>query len=250
MNIATINNFTSLKEINTSQPAVILNFNTHWPAFKKWNIDYFAQHFGHVQTGNIPVVNGACDFNTTTGSRLAYQTLQQALDNISAGNVANGVAVATPADVFPETIKQDYPLPAFLNNKHYVRDRIFIGAKDTVTSLHQDLFHNFYTMVKGTKRITLYAPYAPVYPNSRFSKLPNHAQVDPEKPDYKQFPNFKHAVPYIVELKAGETLFIPPFWWHHLRNIEESIAVSFWWAQGWTLPLVWLAAEYKKWRGI
>ncbi len=236
--------------MNMNEPFVSKNIVPHWPAFDKWNIDYFAQHFGHVQTGNIPVVNGACDFNTTTGSRLAYQTLQQALDYISTGNVANGVAVATPADVFPDSLKADYPIPDILKNKHYVRDRIFIGAKDTVTSLHQDLFHNFYTMVKGTKRITLYAPYAPVYPNSRFSKLPNHAQVDPEKPDYKQFPNFKHAHPIVIELKAGETLFIPPFWWHHLRNLEESIAVSFWWAQGWTLPLVWLAAQYKKRRGI
>lgn len=232
------------------RPFVSTQIVPHWPAFNKWSLSYFTYHFGSVQTGNIPVINGACDFNTETGSRLAYQTLQQALDNIRLGNVTNGVAVATPADVFPDSLKEDYPMPDMLKNKHFVRDRIFIGATGTVTSLHQDLFHNLYTMVKGTKRITLFAPYSPVYPNSRFSKLPNHARVDPENPDYKQYPNFRHAHPIVIELKAGETLFIPPFWWHHLRNMEESIAVSFWWAEGWTLPLAWMAAKYKKWREI
>jgi hypothetical protein len=238
------------KYVNTAKPVVIKGLVDNWPALHKWSVEYFSKNFGNVYTGNISVKDGNCEFNVVTGSRLHYQQLQDSLDIIASGNVQNGTAIATPADVFPEAIKSDYSPHIFCRDKKFLRDRIFIGAANTVTSLHQDLFHNLYTMVKGSKTITLYAPYAPVYPNSRFSKLPNHAQVDPENPDYRQFPNFKHATPYVITLNAGETLFIPPFWWHHLRNKEESIAVSFWWAEGLTLPLAWVAAQYKKLRKI
>jgi hypothetical protein len=92
-------------------------------------------------------------------------------------------------------------------------------------------------MVKGKKRITLFAPGSGVYPNSRLSKLPNHAQFDPENPDYVRFPKAKNIQPYIADLKGGESLFIPSFWWHHFHNIEPSIAVNFWWGQGWKLSI-------------
>ncbi len=238
------------KYLKVQQPTVIENLTDSWPALKKWSIEYFAAHYGKTEAGTIPVTNGFCDFNTTTGSRLIYQPLEESINSISQGKIDKGYAIATPAEVFPDVLHHDYSPPIYCANGKYLRARIFLGTKGTVTSLHQDLFYNLYTMVKGSKRITLYAPNAPVYPNSRFSKLPNHAQVDPENPDYNKYPNFRDAVAYVVDLKAGETLFIPPFWWHHLHNLEESIAVSFWWAEGWVLPLAWLAAQYKKLRGI
>jgi hypothetical protein len=76
--------------------------------------------------------------------------------------------------------------------------------------------------------------------------MPNHAHVDPEKPDYERCPKFRDAQPYVVELVAGETLFIPSLWWHHLRNLEPSMALNFWWSTGWKLPIAWAMAMTKK----
>lgn len=236
--------------VSKSQPVIIKDLVNNWPALKKWNMPYFAENYGTVHTGAIPVKDGECDFNTETGSRLSYTALQESINSIMNGKIENGFAIATPDEVFPSALKNDYPPPEYCTDGKYLRARIFLGAEGTVTSLHQDLFENLYTMVKGTKRITLFAPQDSVYPNPRFSKLPNHAQTNPEKPDYEKFPRFKDAQPYIIDLKASETLYIPSFWWHHLRNVEESIAVSFWWAYGWKLPVVWAAAQYKKLRKI
>ena len=45
----------------------------------------------------------------------------------------------------------------------------------------------------------------------------------------EQFPEFFENAKYIeVELKVGEMLFIPKLWWHHVRTLENSIAVNFW----------------------
>ena len=103
-------------------------------------------------------------------------------------------------------------------------------------------------MIEGKKRITLFAPSDSVYPNPRLSKSPNYSQVDMENPDYMHFPKFHKAQPYVVDLTKGQTLYMPGMWWHHLRNHETSIAVSFWWAVGWKLWVVRAASIYKKLR--
>ena len=44
-----------------------------------------------------------------------------------------------------------------------------------------------------------------------------------------KFPEFFENAKYIeVELKEGEMLFIPKLWWHHVRTLENSIALNFW----------------------
>ncbi len=127
----------------------------------------------------------------------------------------------------------------------FLTSRIFLGPAGTLSPLHQDLPENLHVMVKGKKRIILFSPSSPVYP-ARFSELPNHARVDPEKPDYERFPGFSKAQPYTVDLEAGETLFLPSLWWHHFHNLAPSMAVNFWWPTGWKLPLVGAMVVYRK----
>lgn len=105
-------------------------------------------------------------------------------------------------------------------------------------------------MVKGVKRITLFAPRAPVYSYPKWSRLPNFSQVDVMDPDLEKFPRFKLAQPYSTELKAGEALYIPSFWWHHLYHTEPSVSINFWWSQGWQLPFVWVVDKYRKLRKL
>lgn len=62
-----------------------------------------------------------------------------------------------------------------------------------------------YVQVVGTKRITLYAPSVSdhLYPHEgRF--LSNTAQVDPEAPDYKQFPKYRGTQGFHCHLSPGE----------------------------------------------
>lgn len=41
----------------------------------------------------------------------------------------------------------------------------------------------------------------------------------------KLFPKFAEAVPYVHELHPGEIMYIPPFFWHHVESITESVSV-------------------------
>ncbi|PNF15567.1 Lysine-specific demethylase 8 [Cryptotermes secundus] len=106
----------------------------------------------------------------------------------------------------------------------------WFGPKGTVSPLHYDPKHNLLAQVVGEKRILLYHPDQSenLYPYEG-SFLNNTAQVDPEEPDYKTFPNYKNIIAWECHLKQGEMLYIPPKWWHHVRSLSTSFSVSFWW---------------------
>src|SRR4029434_9804516 len=50
--------------------------------------------------------------------------------------------------------------------------------------------------------------------------------VDPRAPDLVRFPLFAEVEPEKFVLEAGEALFIPVGWWHHVEALEVSISVS------------------------
>lgn len=55
--------------------------------------------------------------------------------------------------------------------------------------------------------------------------------MDPKCPDLSRFPLFPAARSVSCVLRAGEMLYIPPFFWHHIESTERSFSVSFWWGR-------------------
>lgn len=236
-----------------SHPVAITGLVADWPALERWNLKYFDENFGDVRAGAYPLKAGECDVNANRGSSIENIPVRDTLASIAQGRTDGGLALASLVDRFPASLKMDYRVPIYCRSGNLLTSRIFLGPEGTLSPLHQDLPENLYVMVKGKKRVTLFSPQSPVYP-SRFSKLPNHARVDPEKPDYERFPSFRNAQSYSIDLGAGETLFIPSLWWHHLHNLEPSMAVNFWWPTGWKSLIVGAIAAYRnmyrKWMRI
>jgi [protein]-arginine 3-hydroxylase / protease len=106
----------------------------------------------------------------------------------------------------------------------------WFGPRGTVSPLHFDANHNLLCQVVGKKYIRLYAPSTTplLYANPE-SSLANTSMVDVENPDARQFPAFLQA-PYVETiLDEGQTLYIPPRWWHFVKSLSTSWSVSFWW---------------------
>jgi jumonji domain-containing protein 7 len=47
-------------------------------------------------------------------------------------------------------------------------------------------------------------------------------------PDFAKYPEFRNASPVKVKVNAGDALYLPSFWFHHLRQSHGCIAVNFW----------------------
>lgn len=47
--------------------------------------------------------------------------------------------------------------------------------------------------------------------------------VDVEQPDLVRFPALARARGLEVTLEAGDTLWLPAYWWHHVRQLDEGL---------------------------
>jgi hypothetical protein len=60
------------------------------------------------------------------------------------------------------------------------------------------------------------------------------SMVDLHQPDLARFPRFADALEQAqaAELEAGDAIFIPSMWWHHVEALEPfNILVNYWWRQ-------------------
>ncbi|KAF7976269.1 hypothetical protein HWV62_7156 [Athelia sp. TMB] len=118
---------------------------------------------------------------------------------------------------------------------------IWIGDKESVTSVHNDPYENIYTVIRGMKHFTLLPPtegwclkermypharYARATPTSYLTIVPSEdlppvrwsSIVNPHLPE--MLPPEAH--PIYITLHAGETLYLPAGWWHHVRQGGEG----------------------------
>jgi hypothetical protein len=81
------------------------------------------------------------------------------------------------------------------------------------------------------------------------SEIPFENGLD--KIDLKKFPLYEHASPYEVDLKAGESLFIPSHWWHFTVAHEPCIVIAHFWdspLRRWGMPIGWRSLIMKPYR--
>lgn len=112
---------------------------------------------------------------------------------------------------------------------------IWLGNRSRIAA-HHDLPDNLACVAAGRRRFTLFAPeqignlyVGPIdfTPAGQAISL-----VDFAAPDFARFPRFAAALEaaQVVELEAGDALFIPSLWWHHVEALDPfNVLVNYWW---------------------
>lgn len=113
--------------------------------------------------------------------------------------------------------------------------RIWVGNSITVTT-HYDISDNIACVVAGRRRFTLFPPdqIRNLYVGPIHFTLAGQpvSMVSLEEPDFIRYPRFEQALAsaQAAELEAGDALFIPYFWWHHVKSLEKfNVLVNYWW---------------------
>ena len=130
----------------------------------------------------------------------------------------------------------------------------WMGDRRAVTSTHKDPYENMYAVIRGYKDIILYPPsdisYMPYQtctqakfepnkssPTEYFEKIDQKVNlnvqysivklneapipwivIDPLSPDIAKYPKFQKTSPLNLRLNAGDLLYLPSLWFHHLRQ--------------------------------
>jgi hypothetical protein len=116
-----------------------------------------------------------------------------------------------------------------------VQPRIWLGNAIT-TPAHFDEYSNIACTVAGRRRFTLFPPeqIGNLYVGP-LDFAPTGApisMVTVSEPDFARFPKFREALAHAMaaELEAGDAIYIPPTWWHHVESLRPfNLLVNYWW---------------------
>lgn len=242
-------------------PLIIRGGISHWPAVHKWTHEYLRDKIG-ARTVTVAVTpNGYADavhgglFVMPEERRLSFAKF---LDIIEHESDFKGVFYVQKqnsnfTDEFEplaDDVDVDIAWATAAFGKAPDAVNFWMGDARAVTSMHRDHYENIYCVVKGRKDFILlpptdlpWIPYrnfrTATYRENRatgmFEVVPTDGDssvpwipLDPENPDLVEYPRYRRASPVKLSLRAGDLLYLPSLWFHHVRQSHGCIALNFW----------------------
>ncbi|WP_317106222.1 cupin-like domain-containing protein [Chroococcidiopsis sp. SAG 2025] len=208
---------------SVGKPVIITDAMKDWQALTKWNLNFFRSKYG---TAKVRIID--CKDKTSFSMNLADYIDYMAARDRERLLYIDGWRIYPYPELF-----EDYKVPVYFPNwlerlpkklleKYYQLDNreLFIGSKDTSIGLHEDPVSQsaWLALISGRKRIFLFTPDQ--------KHLLYDGKVDTFNPDLEKFPLYARTTPVEVILEPQEILYIPSNWWHHVKNLEDSIALG------------------------
>ncbi len=213
------------------KPVIIKDLAKAWPAYNKWNWNYFKTLVGDKKVGLYNNVKS--DAYTPINTADDYKTFGEYIDTISAGPAAWRIFLFNIFEHAPQLV-HDFTWPEHLM-KGFVKKypMLFVGGQTSITHMHFDidLSNILHTQFAGRKRVLLFPfeeqhkLYRKPFEVLSMADFSNYYAAT-SKIDYKQFPALKKATGYEVILDHGDTLFMPAGYWHHMEYLDSGFAMS------------------------
>lgn len=214
------------------KPLVITDLAKQWPAYNKWNWDYFKNIVGNTEVGVYNNIKS--DAYTPINTADDYMKFGDYLDMVKKGPVGLRIFLFNIFQHAPQIVS-DFSWPEDLMRGFVKRyPMLFVGGAGSVTHMHFDidLSHILHTQFVGRKRVLLFPYeeqhklYRKPYEVLSFANFENYYDSANTKLDLTQFPAVEKANGFEVILEHGETLFMPAGYWHHMEYIDSGFAMS------------------------
>ena len=213
-------------------PLVIRDLAKQWPAYTKWNWDYFKSVVGDKKVGIYNNVKS--DAYTPINKADDYTTFGEYIDMIKQGPAAWRIFLFNIFSHAPQ-LTEDFAWPDHLMKGFVKRvPMLFTGGKGSITHMHFDidLSHIVHTQFLGRKRVLLF-PYKEQHKLYRkpfevlsLADFSNYYDPQKSKLDVTDFPAVQFAHGFDVTLDHGDTLFMPGGYWHHMEYLDSGFAMS------------------------
>lgn len=211
-------------------PVILEGKAKNWDCVKLWSPDWLLENFGNDDASLF-------DASSQNMDKIDYSvektTLRKVLLAMKEGDTTKYSRFNTLLYDHPELI-EDFDWKWLYKMRNLISFgktfQVFIGAKNTKTSLHASSEHNIFTQVYGKKHWYIYQPeYELIFDPPINRTVYFHSAFDPDSLDFDAFPAAKFITTWECVLEPGDVLFNPPNWWHQVTNTENSIGVGFRW---------------------
>lgn len=217
-------------QVNPNEPALLEGWCKKWNASSKWTLPYLKENFGN---SIVPISNYV--ERASEGSKQKHRvklsdyidaiTNSKNIEGLDKNSYVAGWHFLHNAHSLMEDI--DIPVPfqdsllKEVNNKVINYDDIsfFIGHKNVESPLHTDSFfvNVWLACVKGSKTIRICPPKDYELIKNGMDLFDNCIA---EQFESNNIPVFEAVI------KEGDIFYIPPGWWHQVKNNEFTIAIS------------------------
>ena len=207
-------------------PVLMKNLTKEWPAREKWSLEYF-ESLG----GDIPVK--LYDSKPSTDTKLQHAAekilpLREYFSLLRNGEKDLRMFFFQILKEIP-ALQKDFSFPDI--GLKFFKDLpvMFLAGKDAKAQMHYDIDNADIILnhFGAKKKVLMFSPdQTPYMYHVPFSYSAFH-KVDFIHPDYEKYPALKHLEGIEVELQHGDSLYIPPGWWHLVtyEGISYSLAL-------------------------
>lgn len=241
-----------------SQPAIIESFVSSWPAWNLWADDEaLAARAGDAPIQVQSIVAGASVFDPEElrqggADQYEHMSLGQFLRSYRHPDRTN--ELYAPEVPIPAALAGDVQQPRWAAmmplDSSIAQPTLWLGGPNQTTPIHRDMYENVYCVVAGAKHLWLAAPWESdrMYPEPGRMHWSQVRHV--ERYDARAWPLFGEVAWLSATVRAGECLFVPSFWWHHVTGLPPSGAkvASFWYPAAqhnplWTEAMLWAIGD-------
>ena len=220
------------KYYEPKKPVIIRKLAEQWPAYQRWNWNYFKEAVGKVEVGVYN--NTKSDAYTPINKADDYMLFGNYLDMVKQGPVGLRIFLFNILHHAPE-LTHDFTWPDTLM-KGFVKKfpMLFVGGQGSVTHMHFDIdmSHILHTQFVGRKRVLLF-PFEEQYNLYRkpwevlsFANFEKYYDPGHSKLDLSKYPALNKARGFDLTLDHGDTLFMPAGYWHHMEYLDSGFALS------------------------
>lgn len=207
-----------------NRPVVLTGLVDHWPALKKWSLEYLAEKVGDSVVELQGERTTADDYELAKDRHKRMLPMRAVVDAIRQAETSNDFYVTAYNDA---TNKHSLALlwedlgDVSILSPTGGRDGFFwLGPKGTLTPFHHDLTNNLLVQVIGRKRVHM-------VPSWEVGRMQNsiHCFSGRSLADWGD----SDDLPPLLEclIGPGDALFLPIGWWHHVEALDVSISMSF-----------------------
>jgi ribosomal protein L16 Arg81 hydroxylase len=217
------------KYYSTNTPLILTDMMSDWQAIEQWCPEFLKSKYGSAEVEVQVDRNADSNYEINTQKHKKIVFFNEYIDRVVGSGATNDYyMVANNQTLEREEFKSlldDIVMPEFLNSQD-TKQKVFFwfGPSGTITPLHHDPMNLIMAHIYGRKRWRLIDPkYTPLL----YNHIGVFSKVDLEKPDYDRYPLFKEVPVIETILEAGEIIFVPVGWWHQVKGLDISIALSF-----------------------